>query len=160
MTVDVTRNNASAAIAVSDDGPGIPVGEHQNVFRRFYRLERSRCTPGNGLGLSVVAAVARLHEARIKLVENAPGLKVELRFPLAEDPDEKRKLQAAVAMMRNQGAAARLSPSSGGARGSRLDILIERPAGGLAVRSEDVGNCVIYFRILPNTAQTTGRPPK
>jgi signal transduction histidine kinase len=110
VTVDVARKNAGAVIAVSDNGPGIPLGEHQNVFRRFYRLERSRCAPGNGLGLSLVAAVARLHEARIKLVDNAPGLKVELRFPLAEDPDEKRKVQAAVAMMRNQGAAARRSP--------------------------------------------------
>jgi signal transduction histidine kinase len=68
-------------VSVSDDGPGIPVDEHQHVFRRFYRLERSRRTPGNGLGLSLVAAVARLHEARIRLTDNMPGLKVELQFP-------------------------------------------------------------------------------
>ena len=70
-----------AVISVADDGPGIPADEHQHVFRRFYRLERSRCTPGNGLGLSLVAAVARLHEARIELIDNTPGLKVELQFP-------------------------------------------------------------------------------
>jgi signal transduction histidine kinase len=50
-----------AVISVCDDGPGIPAGEHQYVFLRFYRLERSRCSPGNGLGLSLVAAVAHLH---------------------------------------------------------------------------------------------------
>jgi signal transduction histidine kinase len=81
VTVELNRSDSGAVIAVADDGPGIPLGEHQHVFRRFYRLERSRCTPGNGLGLSLVAAVARLHEARIKLLDNAPGLKVELRLP-------------------------------------------------------------------------------
>ena len=85
VTVEVTLNDSCAVIAISDDGPGIPAGEHQHVFRRFYRLERSRCTPGNGLGLSLVAAVASLHKARITLVDNAPGLKVELLLPLVED---------------------------------------------------------------------------
>lgn len=81
VTVELSRCDADAVIAVADDGPGIPSDEQQHVFRRFYRLERSRCTPGNGLGLSLVAAVARLHDARIKLCDNAPGLKVELRLP-------------------------------------------------------------------------------
>jgi signal transduction histidine kinase len=65
--VQLSRCEADAVISVTDDGPGIPIDEHQHVFRRFYRLDRSRCTPGNGLGLSLVAAVARLHDARIKL---------------------------------------------------------------------------------------------
>jgi len=81
VTVELNQSDTGAMISVSDDGPGIPIDERQHVFRRFYRLERSRCTPGNGLGLSLVAAVARLHEARIKLLDNAPGLKVELRLP-------------------------------------------------------------------------------
>jgi signal transduction histidine kinase len=68
-------------IAVADDGPGIPDDECQHVFKRFYRLERSRHTPGNGLGLSLVAAVARLHGARIEMADNRPGLKCRLRFP-------------------------------------------------------------------------------
>ena len=83
VTVELKRGDNDAVIAVCDDGPGIPPAERLHVFRRFYRLERSRCTPGNGLGLSLVAAVARLHEARIELLDNAPGLKVELRLPSA-----------------------------------------------------------------------------
>jgi signal transduction histidine kinase len=81
VTVEVTQGDDGAAIAVSDDGPGIPANECQHVFKRFYRLERSRRTPGNGLGLSLVAAVARLHGATIDMSDNAPGLTFRLRFP-------------------------------------------------------------------------------
>ena len=67
-------------ISVTDDGSGIPAGQHEQVFKRFYRLEQSRYTPGNGLGLSLVAAVARLHGARIELLDNSPGLVFKLWF--------------------------------------------------------------------------------
>jgi signal transduction histidine kinase len=70
-------------ISVADNGPGIPADQHDQVFKRFYRLEQSRYTPGNGLGLSLVAAVARLHGARIELHDNAPGLIVKLWFAAA-----------------------------------------------------------------------------
>jgi signal transduction histidine kinase len=66
---------------VADNGPGIPEQERSKVFRRFYRLEASRTTPGNGLGLALVAAIAELHGARISLFDHGPGLSVELRFP-------------------------------------------------------------------------------
>jgi len=81
VTVEVKESDGGAVISVSDDGPGIPVHEYERVFKRFYRLEQSRRTPGNGLGLSLVAAVARLHRARIEMVDNVPGLKIQLRFP-------------------------------------------------------------------------------
>jgi signal transduction histidine kinase len=81
VTVEVAHRNGEAFIAVSDNGPGIPANEHPHVFKRFYRLERSRHVPGNGLGLSIVAAVARLHGARIEMLDNSPGLKFRLRFP-------------------------------------------------------------------------------
>lgn len=68
-------------ITIADDGPGIPVTERNNVFRRFYRLESSRSTPGNGLGLSLVAAVAEGHNAVIALKDKHPGLCVMLQFP-------------------------------------------------------------------------------
>jgi signal transduction histidine kinase len=67
-------------ISIADDGPGIPADQYEHVFKRFYRLEHSRYTPGNGLGLSLVAAVARLHGARIEMVDNSPGLKLSLWF--------------------------------------------------------------------------------
>jgi signal transduction histidine kinase len=81
VTVAVARGDVRGEISVADDGPGIPVHERQHVFKRFYRLERSRRTEGNGLGLSLVAAVARLHGANIDMEDAAPGLKVRLRFP-------------------------------------------------------------------------------
>jgi signal transduction histidine kinase len=80
VVVRLDRRGDGTLISVADNGPGIPVDERQHVFRRFYRLERSRCTPGNGLGLSLVAAVARRHDARVELFDNAPGLKVEMRL--------------------------------------------------------------------------------
>jgi signal transduction histidine kinase len=83
VTVAVTATSGGAVMAVADDGPGIPPHEIEHVFKRFYRLERSRRTPGNGLGLSLVAAVARLHGARIDLVDKTPGVEFRLQFPLA-----------------------------------------------------------------------------
>jgi signal transduction histidine kinase len=80
VVIKLDQRDGAAAVSVADNGPGIPPDEYQKVFRRFHRLERSRCTPGNGLGLSLVAAVARLHEARLELYDNAPGLKVEMRL--------------------------------------------------------------------------------
>jgi signal transduction histidine kinase len=86
VTVEVKETDAGASIAVSDQGPGIPGDEIRNVFKRFYRLERSRQTPGNGLGLSLVAAVARLHGAQTEILDNAPGLTVRLWFPASARP--------------------------------------------------------------------------
>jgi signal transduction histidine kinase len=65
---------------VYDDGPGIPEPEHGNVFKRLYRLERSRTTPGSGLGLALVSTIADLHGAVVELSDNAPGLRVTLKF--------------------------------------------------------------------------------
>jgi signal transduction histidine kinase len=83
-TVRIDLSDNEVILAVADDGPGIPADEFEHVFKRFYRLERSRSTPGNGLGLSLVAAVTRLHGGRIALSDNMPGLKVELIFPLID----------------------------------------------------------------------------
>ena len=88
VTVSVDSSPGGVAVSVADHGPGIPAAERQNVVKRFYRLEQSRRTPGNGLGLSLVAAVARLHGARMSLSDNAPGLKVELFFSSRRGPSE------------------------------------------------------------------------
>jgi len=79
VSVQVTVDRA--VLTVSDDGPGIPAAEHGRVLDRFYRLDRSRSTPGSGLGLALVAAVARLHGATLRLDDAAPGLRVTLAFP-------------------------------------------------------------------------------
>lgn len=68
-------------VTVADDGPGIPEDQRENVFRRFYRLERERSTPGHGLGLSLVRAIADLHGATVTLADNGPGLKILIAFP-------------------------------------------------------------------------------
>lgn len=68
-------------IEVSDAGPGIPADEREKVKERFYRLDKSRSTPGTGLGLSLVDAVMQLHSGRFTLADNNPGLKATLRFP-------------------------------------------------------------------------------
>jgi signal transduction histidine kinase len=68
-------------LSVVDDGPGVPDSERERLFDRFHRLEASRSTPGSGLGLSMVAAVAKLHGAEVSLHDAAPGLDVRVTFP-------------------------------------------------------------------------------
>lgn len=68
---------------IADDGPGIRPEDRVRVFERFYRAEDSRHTPGNGLGLSLVAAVAALHGGAVRMEDNGPGLAVVLSVPLA-----------------------------------------------------------------------------
>jgi len=72
-----------ARVEVADTGPGIPPDRREAVFDRFVRLEGSRSTPGNGLGLSLVRAVARLHGGACWLEDNEPGLRAVMTLPLA-----------------------------------------------------------------------------
>jgi signal transduction histidine kinase len=66
---------------IADDGPGIPEAEHERVFRRFHRLDAARATPGSGLGLALVRAVAALHGMAVTLSDAAPGLIVRVAIP-------------------------------------------------------------------------------
>src|SRR5262249_31484114 len=80
---------------IADSGLGIPPTEREKVFSRFYRLDRSRAAAGNGLGLSLVAATAKLHRIAIGLSDNEPGLRVTLRFPsLSENLAYARELDS------------------------------------------------------------------
>ena len=80
VTLHVTAGADDVTVVVADNGPGVPPEEREAVLRRFYRLEPSRSLPGSGLGLSLVAAVAQLHEAALLLEDNQPGLVVRMRF--------------------------------------------------------------------------------
>jgi len=73
-------NNGRAVLEVADRGPGIPEGDRETVLNRFVRLEASRTTAGNGLGLSLVRAIARRHDSSLVLEDNNPGLRVRLEF--------------------------------------------------------------------------------
>lgn len=81
VTVTASETPQGAELRVADTGPGIPAAERVRVVERFVRLEASRNSPGTGLGLSLVAAVARLHDARLLLEDNSPGLRAIIRFP-------------------------------------------------------------------------------
>ncbi|WP_321837811.1 sensor histidine kinase [Pseudomonas kulmbachensis] len=78
VNLTVIADHGSVGIRVTDNGPGIAEGEREAVFRRLYRAEASRNTPGNGLGLSMVSAVARLHDLKLTVSDAAPGCRIEL----------------------------------------------------------------------------------
>ncbi|MDB5364500.1 MAG: cusS 3 [Rhodospirillales bacterium] len=79
VTVRSFARNGSMGIAVTDSGAGIPVNEREAVVQPFYRTERGQRVPGSGLGLSLVAAVARLHELQMAIEDAAPGCRVVLQ---------------------------------------------------------------------------------
>jgi signal transduction histidine kinase len=78
LQIKVSKNQVE--VIVADSGPGIPEAEKSRVLEKFVRLDSSRHTPGNGLGLSLVAAVASLHKAELILKDGDPGLQVIQRF--------------------------------------------------------------------------------
>jgi len=79
--LSVESRSDTVALVVADDGPGITPAERERVFRRFYRLDASRSTPGTGLGLALVAAIADIHDVRIEVGDNEPGVRMTLIFP-------------------------------------------------------------------------------
>jgi signal transduction histidine kinase len=82
-----TGNGAGAVVEVADSGPGIPEALREQALERFVRLDPERTTPGNGLGLSLVSAVAKLHDAHLELQDNHPGLLVTMTFHAPPAPE-------------------------------------------------------------------------
>jgi len=80
IEIRVFASNERAVLEVADHGPGVPAADRESVFDRFVRLEPSRTTPGNGLGLSLVRAIVRRHAGSVALEDNRPGLRVRLEF--------------------------------------------------------------------------------
>jgi len=83
VTLAVGGEDGRVVLVVADNGPGIPLGQRARVLERFVRLDASRSSPGSGLGLSLVTAVAKLHRAQLRLEDNNPGLRVVLAFEVA-----------------------------------------------------------------------------
>jgi signal transduction histidine kinase len=99
ILVEVMTDSRGPMILIADHGPGIPSEERKHVLKRFYRLDRSRSSSGNGLGLSLVAAVALLHGALIEMADNEPGLRLQLQFPPA------KKTSSALSACKPEGAS-------------------------------------------------------
>jgi len=81
ITIGVRAEGGRVLIEVSDNGPGIPEADRERVVERFVRLDSSRTEPGSGLGLSLVAAVARLHRGSFRLEDNVPGVRAVMDLP-------------------------------------------------------------------------------
>lgn len=86
ISVRAIRNDTEIVIEIADRGEGIPESDRTRVTERFVRLETSRSQPGSGLGLSLVAAIARLHRGTLELADNHPGLMARLMLPVGGEP--------------------------------------------------------------------------
>ena len=85
VSIDLEGTRSGVRLTVGDTGPGIPEAERERATHRFARLDSSRAEPGSGIGLSIVAAAARVHRAELSFADNHPGLKVEIHFPQARN---------------------------------------------------------------------------
>jgi signal transduction histidine kinase len=83
IEVRSATNGDGGRLIVADNGPGVQTSERNRIFERFYRIDSARATPGDGLGLSLVAAIAGLHDAKVFALDNEPGLKVVVDLPRA-----------------------------------------------------------------------------
>lgn len=83
IVLSIAVADGQAVATVADTGPGIPAEERDKVFRRLYRLDKSRTTAGSGLGLSLVRAIADLHGGKVELSDNGPGLRSDVTLPLS-----------------------------------------------------------------------------
>ena len=100
VSVSLESQPDGPALVVADNGPGIPPEHRARVTERFVRLESSRNSPGTGLGLSLVAAVARMHEAELTFDDNHPGLRATLSFKrVAEEPRPAKPAPARVEIL-------------------------------------------------------------
>lgn len=84
ILVELSIETEAISLIIADQGPGISAPEIETALRRFSRLDASRSQPGSGLGLSIVAAAARAHHAKLSLIDNEPGLRACIRFPRNE----------------------------------------------------------------------------
>ncbi len=86
IAVQARNGGADVEFVVADHGTGVPSADRDRVLERFVRLDQSRERPGSGLGLSLASAIAHFHGGRLRLEDNAPGLRVVLTLPAAGQP--------------------------------------------------------------------------
>jgi signal transduction histidine kinase len=94
VVITARRVGGSVVLSVADRGPGIEAADRARVLDRFVRLEGSRSRPGSGLGLSLAAAVARMHGGTVELEDNQPGLRVRFTLPAAADDRPQSRIPA------------------------------------------------------------------
>ncbi|CAN5205304.1 ATP-binding protein [soil metagenome] len=82
------RGPEGISLGVCDDGPGVPTGAYEAIFRRFTRLDRGRTVPGHGLGLNLVAAIVAAHGGSLEIGDNGPGLRIGFRLPTCDIGDQ------------------------------------------------------------------------
>lgn len=121
VTVSAARRDGEIELAVADHGPGIPEADRGRVLERFVRLDQSRSKPGFGLGLSLAAGVVRLHGGRLRLEDNAPGLRVVIVLPAL--PSKPVDMADAAAL-----PASTAQPNPAGLQSARRESLDERAA--------------------------------
>ena len=96
IEVSARRSGAAIELSVADHGPGILENDRERVLDRFVRLENARSRPGSGLGLSLAAAVARLHGGKLRIEDNEPGIRAVLSLPVAPGRDAHSRLTFAL----------------------------------------------------------------
>lgn len=83
IRVDIAAERDGIVVVVADDGPGVPASDRERIVERFVRLDRTRAAAGHGLGLNLVAAIARAHDGTLTIGDAGPGLAATLRLPRA-----------------------------------------------------------------------------
>jgi signal transduction histidine kinase len=81
VRLQLLADGGTARLSAQDDGPGVAASDRAQLLRRFFRAEASRTTPGNGLGLSLVAAVAAAHDGAVACEDAQPGLRMIITLP-------------------------------------------------------------------------------
>lgn len=87
----LATEGSQALLSVEDNGPGVSEADAKQLLQRFFRAETSRTTPGNGLGLSLVAAAARAHGGEVSIENGEPGLRISIRLPKLGETSEHQK---------------------------------------------------------------------
>ena len=99
VRVGAREDGEAVSIVVQDEGPGIALEERAKVITRFYRVDRSRSLPGNGLGLAIVTAISHLHSGSLSLEDAAPGLIARIVLPRASLNSQARYLDEVTAQL-------------------------------------------------------------